>query len=233
MKQLQANAHRRLWEPGHKERYYEQKFHVDYHEDIEFRRKYVSVFHAPNCSLVKHYVEGFCWVLLYYYQGCPSWTWYFPYHFAPFASDFQDIASLDIKFEKGQPFRPAEQLMGVLPAASRTLLPEIFQPLMVDEDSSIIDFYPEDFQIDMNGKKMLWQGSALETNKALTIGVALLPFIDEKRLLSAMEPLWDELSEVERARNEMGSDMLFVAQENKLYDTLGETFYAMRNGIEV
>ena len=182
---------------------------------------------------MKHYVEGFCWVLLYYYQGCPSWTWYFPYHFAPFASDFQDIATLDIKFEKGEPFKPAEQLMGVLPAASRTLLPEIFQPLMVDEDSSIIDFYPEDFQIDMNGKKMLWQGSPLETLKMLMIGVALLPFIDEQRLLTAMEPLWDELSEMERGRNEMGNDMLFVAQENKLYDTLGETFYAMKEGIEV
>jgi hypothetical protein len=31
----------RLWEPGHKERYYEQKFHVDYHEDIEFRQTYL------------------------------------------------------------------------------------------------------------------------------------------------------------------------------------------------
>jgi 5'-3' exonuclease len=33
------HAKGRLWEPGHKERYYEQKFHVDYHEDVEFRRK--------------------------------------------------------------------------------------------------------------------------------------------------------------------------------------------------
>ena len=123
--------------------------------------------------------------------------------------------------------------MGVLPAASRTLLPEAFQPLLVDEDSSIIDFYPEDFQIDMNGKKMIWQGNLLEVNKVLMIGVALLPFIDEKRLLSAMEPLWDELSEVERTRNEMGNDMLFVAQENKLYDNLAETFYALKDGIEV
>jgi len=111
--------------------------------------------------------------------------------------------------------------MGVLPAASRSLLPKAFQDLMVDEDSEIIDFYPEDFKIDMNGKKMLWQG------------VALLPFIDEERLLSAMQPLYDELTEEERARNAHGTDLLFVGQGNTLYDTLGETFYAMTNGIEV
>jgi 5'-3' exoribonuclease 2 len=63
--------------------------------------------------------------------------------------------------------------------------------------------------------------------------VALLPFIDEKRLLAAMEPLWDDLSDEEIIRNEMGSDLLFVGQQNKLYDPLGETFYAMNGGIEV
>ena len=111
--------------------------------------------------------------------------------------------------------------MGVFPAASRSLVPAPFRSLMVDEDSPIIDFYPEDFQIDMNGKKMLWQG------------VALLPFIDEARLLAAMEPLYEELSDGERARNKMGTDLLFVAQENSLYDVLGETFYAMQEGVEV
>jgi 5'-3' exonuclease len=30
----------RLWEPGHKERYYEHKFHKDYHKDVDFRREY-------------------------------------------------------------------------------------------------------------------------------------------------------------------------------------------------
>lgn len=211
----------RLWEPGHKERYYEQKFHVDYYKDVEFRRKYLSCESMSNSSLIKHYVEGFCWVLLYYYQGCPSWTWYYPYHFAPFASDFEDISSLEISFEKGEPFKPAEQLMGVLPAASRTLLPKAFQNLMIDEDSSIIDFYPEDFQIDMNGKKMAWQG------------VALLPFIDEKRLLEAMEPLYSGLTEEEEIRNTLGTDFLFVGQQNKLYDDLGATFYAMNGAVDV
>jgi 5'-3' exoribonuclease 2 len=33
------------------------------------------------------------------------------------ASDFVNIDSFDIKFELSQPFKPFEQLMGVLPAA--------------------------------------------------------------------------------------------------------------------
>jgi 5'-3' exoribonuclease 2 len=67
----------------------------------------------------------------------------------------------------------------------------------------------------------------------LTIGVALLPFIDEARLLSAMGPLCDELTEEEQARNTVGNDLLFMAPENMLYESLSETFYAMNAGVEV
>jgi 5'-3' exoribonuclease 2 len=63
--------------------------------------------------------------------------------------------------------------------------------------------------------------------------VALLPFIDEGRLLSAMEPIYGELTEEEQARNALGSDLLFIAPENKLYESLSETFYAMNPGVEV
>lgn len=33
-------------------------------------------------------------------QGCASWKWYFPFHYAPFASDFKDIKDMFSDFEK-------------------------------------------------------------------------------------------------------------------------------------
>ncbi|KAH0587221.1 hypothetical protein H2248_006029 [Termitomyces sp. 'cryptogamus'] len=183
----------KLWEPGYKERYYRQKFGVEL-SDTEFR----------NC-ITKAYVEGLSWVLQYYYQGTPSWQWYYPYHFAPFAADFEDVDKIDLKFVLGQPFKPFEQLMGVFPAASRQHIPSVFHSLMTAEDSPIVDFYPETFEIDMNGKKMAWQG------------VALLPFIDEKRLLDAMTKEYPNLTEEEVKRNQWGSNVIFASDEHPVY----------------
>ena len=45
---------------------------------------------------------------------------------------------------------------------------------MYDVNSPILDFYPEDFEQDMNGKKQEWEA------------VVKIPFIDENRLLKAM-----------------------------------------------
>ncbi|XP_056337408.1 5'-3' exoribonuclease 2 isoform X2 [Danio aesculapii] len=193
----------RLWEDGWKQRYYKNKFDVDATDD-EFRKK-----------VVQSYVEGLCWVLRYYYQGCASWKWYFPFHYAPFASDFKDIKGMFSDFEKGtKPFKPLEQLMGVFPAASGNFLPTTWRALMSDPESSIIDFYPDDFAIDLNGKKYAWQG------------VALLPFVDERRLRAALAEVYNDLTPEEVRRNSLGSDVMFVGRSHPLCDFIQELYRA-------
>lgn len=83
---------------------------------------------------------------------------------------------------------------------------------MTKEDSEIIDFYPEEFHVDMNGKKMLWQG------------VALLPFIDEQRLLGAMSKKYPELTDDENRRNAFGKDVIFVNEDHTLYDQISSLY---------
>ncbi|XP_028617291.1 5'-3' exoribonuclease 1-like, partial [Grammomys surdaster] len=73
------------------------------------------------------YVQAIQWILHYYYHGVQSWSWYYPYHYAPFLSDIRNISSLKIHFELGKPFKPFEQLLAVLPSASKNLLPTCYQ----------------------------------------------------------------------------------------------------------
>ncbi|KAK1310038.1 5'-3' exoribonuclease 3 [Acorus calamus] len=82
---------------------------------------------------------------------------YFPYHYAPFASDVKVPSFSDITFKIGTPFKPFNQLMGVLPPRSAHALPTPYGRLMTLEESKIIDFYPNEFDIDMDGKRFMWQ----------------------------------------------------------------------------
>ncbi len=127
--------------------------------------------------MFRSYVVGLCWVMKYYYEGCPSWKWYYPFHYAPFASDLRNIERFQKdceSFELCEPFKPVEQLLAVLPEDSSHAVPKEARWLMADEESPVIDFYPKDVPCDPNGKAMPW------------LWVVLLPFIDEERLLAAL-----------------------------------------------
>ena len=65
-----------------------------------------------------------------------SWTWFYPFHYAPFASDLTRLAEVDLAFEPGEPFKPFNQLMGVLPAASRHCLPKAYQVFLRSPDQA-------------------------------------------------------------------------------------------------
>ncbi|KND93391.1 5'-3' exoribonuclease 1 [Tolypocladium ophioglossoides CBS 100239] len=149
-------------------------------------------------SLCENYVQGLQWVLHYYYRGIASWPWFYGYHYAPLISDVVKGLGADLNFKKGQPFKPYEQLMGVLPDRSKKIVPTVYHDLMTNPNSPIIDFYPRDFELDMNGKKMEWEA------------VVKIPFIDEQRLLAAMAPKNELLDDDEKARNGYGVPLKFT-----------------------
>uniref|UniRef100_A0A1Q3F1Y6 5'-3' exoribonuclease 1 n=1 Tax=Culex tarsalis TaxID=7177 RepID=A0A1Q3F1Y6_CULTA len=160
------------------------------------------------------YIRALQWTLLYYYRGVSSWAWYYPHHYAPFISDVQKFKHIKLNFELGKPFLPFQQLLSVLPAASKDHLPSAYHKLMTDPNSPVIDFYPEDFGTDLNGKQQAWEA------------VVLIPFIDEKRLLKAMEPCDAFLTDEEKQRNVHGPMVLFQ------YDEQGSAFLAANYGLE-
>lgn len=185
----------RLYEDAGRERYYKEKLQARTSDEIN------------EVSLA--YIEGLSWILKYYHEGCPSWSWYYPHHFAPYAADLSLISSPDVRFSLGKPRRPLEQVMSVLPPNSRESVPVELHSIFSEQAA----YYPAEVKIDLFGKVQAWQG------------VALLPFIDDAVLTSCVREKVHSLPLEDVYRNIEGSDLVFFSEKNRNYKA-AESLYA-------
>ena len=196
----------KLHERGWKSRYYDDTFKK---EDIEKGGGLKKMCHA--------YVQGLVWVMKYYYEGCPSWNWYYPFHYAPFASDLVNIETYPIDMEESKPFRPVEQLLAVLPKESAHALPLACQWLMLNIESPIRDVYDGDVPLDPNGKTLPW------------LWVLLLPFVEEDAITTAFKACSDKLTLDDLRRNAYGNPLIFLHKTHPLAKALQPS---ADNGVE-
>lgn len=73
---------------------------------------------------------------------------------------------------------------------------------MTDEASPLADFYPRDFEVDLNGKTNSWEA------------IVKIPFIDEQKMIDVLTTIDHarELTPQERLRNLPGIERKFVPQ---------------------
>ncbi|BHF73579.1 hypothetical protein SprV_0401666000 [Sparganum proliferum] len=163
----------------------------------------------PLCSA---YIRTLQWILDYYFTSVVDWSFYYPYHYAPFATD---LLLFTKRFISGAPeygrewtnFRldskpmlPFEQQMFIMPPSSASIVPEPYRWLLSSHDTPVSEFFPSDFRTDLNGKIASWEA------------VVLIPFIDEERMLTALAPCTARLSASDAARNCHRGNSFFAAR---------------------
>ncbi|KAJ9082657.1 5'-3' exoribonuclease 1 [Entomophthora muscae] len=99
---------------------------------------------APNNGtrqFSEEYFRGLQWVLKYYMEGVPSWSWFYAFSNAPSTKDLLSIKEDGLKFNLGTPLPPYETLLAILPPTFACLLPPSLQPLMMANESPLKRFY--------------------------------------------------------------------------------------------
>ena len=131
-------------------------------------------------SCCKNYIIGLKWTFDYYFKGCKCWKWKYNYSHAPSINDILNTMNSmnlsSIKLKESKPYSPIVQLLSIFPKTSVDLIPYEYRNLM-GKQSCILDYYPDQYEIDTYYKRYFWQCEPI------------LPLIDYERINSAFKKI--------------------------------------------
>jgi 5'-3' exonuclease len=180
------------WRP----RFYNNYYHINNPMDTTDLDEFTD-------KMVYHYNVGLKWVAMYYFDKCPSWDYYYPYDHAPFLTDMarNKFDFNNVVFKESSPLKPFEQLLIVLPKESAYLLPTELQKIMTNPNSSASHLYPNEFQLDMIGKRKYWMCNPILPNL-------------EINLIKKMFEKYSKLLKEEDIKKNMLSSLIQIKIEN-------------------
>lgn len=190
-----------------------------------FRKDYylTKLSHDSVENICHDYLEGMAWVLNYYTKGVGNWTWRYKYHYAPFCFDLKDhIKSYkQKKYDKTFPTTPFVQLLSVLPPKSWRLLPK---PLDIILKEGLKEFCPDNFEIDLSGKRQTWEGTVI------------LPSVDYEKISKVVNENYMYINDIDKKRNILGKSFIYYRCHNNFtfksfYGNI--ECYAMTKPIEI
>ncbi|MDC3332902.1 hypothetical protein OAV62_01540, partial [bacterium] len=173
-----------------------------------YRQAYYEEHFPKDVTIEKichEYLYGMQWIAHYYCKQIPSWTWFYPYHYAPFLCDLQKYCSTmkEVAYASTAPAEPFQQLLSVLPPQSSHLLPVALAKLTTQSTSPIIDYYPKNFEVDISGKRQEWEG------------IVKLPMIDTKRLERVYQSCKSTFTDSEKRRNKVQRNVMYVYESHR------------------
>jgi 5'-3' exonuclease len=183
---IDCNQPKAVW----KAQYYKALFDLDPMNTKEYNemRQQIST----------HYLQALMFSIIYYFDGLPSWRWYYPYYAPPCASDivfalkkYPQINS--IPFEQGVPYRPLEQLMLVTaPHRAASILPKKLAAGMHKLSSPILSYFPTKYR-----------ANTVFVSKWIRTEVLFLPDPNDALVMGWMETIYPTLSKKDLKKNEI------------------------------
>jgi 5'-3' exonuclease len=196
---------------GYKDEYYHSKLNL---KSMINKSEISGEKYSEKCDkMIDHicheYIKGLQWVLDYYCYKIPSWTWFYPYHYGPFLDDLAKTNNFQHKvWFKTSPCDPFFQLLLVLPKKSIKLAPRV----LWDFNKEHTWYFPDDFEVDISGKRAEWEG------------IALLPMLEKENMYDFKDSYSrrkTKFSKAEKLRNNEEKTIVYLkGNETKRFESV-------------